>query len=453
MHIRCERCSTVYELDERVLPPGGAPVQCTRCQHVFHAFPPQAAGRTLPMFPAVPGEGVARPAPPFAGAPGPSAPRPGPHPAAPEPARQAPAPGGQSPPPARQVPAPAQQPPAPAAPAPPPPRRDRRSDTVTILVGQIRSRRLWKWLGPLLLLLAAGAGYGVFWHRSRQIDPTALARRQEGLHLLGRDDASSLARAGEVLAEASRLDPTLIQARADRAMALALLASDERERVAGLESRLQALDAERFRLDAEATEGWRQRQAGVIERMKALEEQIEPLRERTGRLSGEAFAELKALGRPHGDDPAVARALALYYALDGNREQASRVVRNARAGGQADPWLDLADGVSDVVAANSEVVRQQAVTRLAPLAASHPDLLRARMLLARAQADLGRTDAAVHTLDGVLEANAGHERARALKERLLEPPPVEPLRPAVPPLAPPPGRPGPLPRRPSGVAR
>jgi hypothetical protein len=145
---------------------------------------------------------------------------------------------------------------------------------VTILARQIRSGRLWKWLGPLLVLLAAGAGYGVFWHRSRQIDPAALARRQEGLRLLGRDDASSLARAGEVLAEASRLDPKLFQARADRALALTLLAADERERVAGLESRFQALDAERFRLEAEGTEGWLQRQAGVIDRMKTLKEQI-----------------------------------------------------------------------------------------------------------------------------------------------------------------------------------
>ncbi|HET6923892.1 MAG TPA: zinc-ribbon domain-containing protein [Anaeromyxobacteraceae bacterium] len=445
MHIRCERCSTVYELDEKILPPGGAPVQCTRCQHVFHAFPPQAAGRTLPMFPAVQGEGVARPSPPPAGVPGPSAPGPAPRQAAPAPARPAPAPARQSPQPAG--------PAAPAAPAPPPPRRDRRGDTVTILARQIRSRRLWKWLGPLLLLLAAGAGYGVFWHRSRQIDPAALARRQEGLRLLARDGGRDLEQAAQVLADASRLDPRLFQARADRALALTLLAADERERVAGLESRFRTLDAERLRLEAEGTEGWRQWQAGVIDRMKALEGQIEPIRGRAGQLSSEALGELKALGRSHGDDPAVARALALHHALDGNREQASRVVRDARAAGQADPWLDLADGVSDLVAASSELARQKAVARLAPLAAAHPELLRARMLLARAQVDLGRTDAAVTALDGVLEANAGHERARETKERLLAPPPVVPLRPAVSPEAPPPGRPGQLPRRPGGAAR
>ena len=54
MLIRCESCSTVYQLDESLLPPGGAPVQCTRCQHVFTAFPPQAAGQTQTAFPTVP---------------------------------------------------------------------------------------------------------------------------------------------------------------------------------------------------------------------------------------------------------------------------------------------------------------------------------------------------------------------------------------------------------------
>ena len=40
MRIRCERCATIYELDERRLPPHGALVKCTRCEHVFRAAPP-----------------------------------------------------------------------------------------------------------------------------------------------------------------------------------------------------------------------------------------------------------------------------------------------------------------------------------------------------------------------------------------------------------------------------
>ena len=47
MIIRCERCSTLYELDEGLLSPEGSAVQCTKCEHVFKAFPPRAAGRTL----------------------------------------------------------------------------------------------------------------------------------------------------------------------------------------------------------------------------------------------------------------------------------------------------------------------------------------------------------------------------------------------------------------------
>jgi predicted Zn finger-like uncharacterized protein len=37
--IRCEKCTTLYELDDKLLPPQGAPVQCSKCQHVFKAFP------------------------------------------------------------------------------------------------------------------------------------------------------------------------------------------------------------------------------------------------------------------------------------------------------------------------------------------------------------------------------------------------------------------------------
>jgi predicted Zn finger-like uncharacterized protein len=40
VRIRCERCATIYELDEKRLPPHGALVKCTRCDHVFRAAPP-----------------------------------------------------------------------------------------------------------------------------------------------------------------------------------------------------------------------------------------------------------------------------------------------------------------------------------------------------------------------------------------------------------------------------
>jgi len=130
----------------------------------------------------------------------------------------------------------------------------------------------------------------------------------------------------------------------------------------------------------------------------------------------------------------VERALAVYYALDGNAEQSARFVRNARLK-QSDPWVDLAEGAVDVTAADAPATRERAVARLGSLVVAHPDLLRARMLLARAQTDLGRTDAAVAALDGVVAANPDHERARRLKAELLTPPAPEAAPAAAPPAA------------------
>jgi predicted Zn finger-like uncharacterized protein len=43
VRIRCERCATIYELDEKRLAPHGALVECTRCGHVFRAAPTPGA--------------------------------------------------------------------------------------------------------------------------------------------------------------------------------------------------------------------------------------------------------------------------------------------------------------------------------------------------------------------------------------------------------------------------
>lgn len=59
MLIRCEKCATLYELDDNMLPPGGAPVQCSRCQYVFTAFPERRAEGGAAMS-APPREGGAR---------------------------------------------------------------------------------------------------------------------------------------------------------------------------------------------------------------------------------------------------------------------------------------------------------------------------------------------------------------------------------------------------------
>jgi len=325
--------------------------------------------------------------------------------------------------------------------------RDARADTIQMFAQRERSRSRWKWLGPLLAIVAGAGGYGAWQYQAGKIDPAALQKHQEGLSMLARDDEKSLERAAAVIGEGSRIDPRLFQAEADRALAMMLLSAGMREDAAGLEARFKALDAERLRLEAEKPEGWARRQAEVIEQMKPLKAELEPLQEKARSLGEQAYGLLKPLAREHGDDLAVERALAVYYALDGSAEQSSRFVRNARRAKPSDPWIDLAEGAVDVTAANSQATRERAVARLGPLVLAHPEILRARILLARAQIDLGRKDAAVATLDDVIAANPDHERARRLKAGLLTPPPPRPVPAAVPEKAPPPRKTGKLPRR------
>ena len=69
MRISCVKCSTLYELDERLIPPSGAPVQCTRCGHVFTAKPaPEPAPPKAPPSVA-PARAEAKPIPTTKGAP------------------------------------------------------------------------------------------------------------------------------------------------------------------------------------------------------------------------------------------------------------------------------------------------------------------------------------------------------------------------------------------------
>lgn len=58
MLISCEKCSTTYVLDDGLIPPGGAPVQCTRCGNIFTAKP--VSELTPPPASAMKGAGLAR---------------------------------------------------------------------------------------------------------------------------------------------------------------------------------------------------------------------------------------------------------------------------------------------------------------------------------------------------------------------------------------------------------
>ena len=182
MNIRCERCSTTYELDEALLAPEGLPVQCTRCQHVFTAVPPRTAGRTLIGVPAAPS-----PAPVAA------------HRAhAPEP------PGAGSSASGRQGPSiyrPSQQPSSPASAA----RAARaRRDTMGAFEARLKAGARLRWLVPLVAAAIGAVIVGAWMLLSAAVDPAATRRHSEAMALVALDDIESLEKAGRALEEILR---------------------------------------------------------------------------------------------------------------------------------------------------------------------------------------------------------------------------------------------------------
>jgi predicted Zn finger-like uncharacterized protein len=64
--IKCDKCGTVYDLDENMIPVQGAPVQCTKCHNVFMAYRPGMGPSPKPVpapAPAPPPPAVAAPPP------------------------------------------------------------------------------------------------------------------------------------------------------------------------------------------------------------------------------------------------------------------------------------------------------------------------------------------------------------------------------------------------------
>ena len=244
------------------------------------------------------------------------------------------------------------------------------------------SRLGQSWLLALPVFLALGCATGKVAGPS-PLHAAAASLQAQGLALAARDDAASLERARGLLDEAFRVEPGLYQARADRALVALLVAAALREEAARLASG------------------------------DALMQSGRDLRER-------ALDELRPLVREHAGDPAVARALAVYYGLDGDVTQTARLVERAREARSRDPWIDFAEEAAAVRSVSPDV----AVLRLASFAASHPGVLRARVMLARAQLDLSRTDDALVTLDEILATNPGHDVAQELKALALSPPPT-----------------------------
>ena len=459
MIIRCERCSTLYELDESLLSPEGSPVQCTRCQAVFTARPPLGQGRTLVGVPAATEAAQATTSPPTSTAT--SAPTStatstatAPPPAAP--ASTPTATGGPAPQPpprpkaARPSPA-VYRPPAPSSPSPAAVRGPAvRRDTVGAFEARLKaSLTLRKLALPLAALVVAAGLVGGWAVWRRRPDPEAGRLRAEAAARLAQDDTASLARAVELADAALAREPGQVGALADRALARVLSSAARVEELEPATERVESVRREQERLQREQQPGWEEAEKAAGEEVARLEADLAPRRKEAEALAAQGLADLEALARAPAGEAAAARGLAVAFALAGDGGQVARYAGLARAAGP-DPWADLAEAWLDL--RQNPAARDQAVQRLQQLITAHPELIRARYLLARAQAAAGRREEAEATLAGLLAANPRHERAQRLKGTLSVPAGALPA--APPPVAAAPATaPAPPPARPAEVRR
>jgi predicted Zn finger-like uncharacterized protein len=442
--IRCDRCSTLYELDDTLLAAEGSPVQCTRCEHVFTARPPgarppesadDASDETL----VEPTPRTAPQAPPQRTVPPPPVDEDDDVPDLP------PSSSGNAAPGSVRQPAPPQRwdrpgPPvyrpggtssaSPAVTRPPQIRRD----AVGAFEARLRRNARWRWLGPIIVLLVLAAVAAAWLLFSRRQGPVTERLRTEGLALVALDDSASLEQAVARFDEALRDAPKRREAEADRALAQVLRATALLEDGEALGARAAAaLAAEQAaRASAEASaEGTTSPAASPAPSPQLARLQAEA-RTRTARGKELAGAARQALEKLEADKVAVlevARALAVQHAAAGEREAAQRQLKTGRAESADDAWLGLAEATLDVRALD-RAGREHGVAELSTLATRHPELLRARYLLAAAQASLGRRSEAQAALESILAANPRHERAEALRAELARPP-AAPPRPAA----------------------
>jgi predicted Zn finger-like uncharacterized protein len=460
--IRCERCSTLYELEESLLSPEGSPVQCTRCEHVFTARPPRASELTviepLPGAPRADELALATAAasappvePPQGSARGSNGSPPANSPAPrPEPVEvRAAAPVGPRAP-ASCVPSrPAGSGPAVYRPAPGQAPMSRPPVLRTNPVGAFESRLRWsarlRWLVPAVAAGVLGLALGGWFLLSRRGGSRADGPRAEALLLLALDDDASVDAAIAKLDDVLRAAPELGSAEADRALALVLKAAALRDDAQALAARAAERAGELDRLRRDQAPGWEAAEQAIAAQLAALQADGRA-REESSRALDRVAAEALARVEKAGATLESGRAAANLEALQGLPEKLRTTASTWSAAGAEDPWLALATAAADA-RSDDAGARERGAATLAAVVERRPDILRARYLLARTQAALGKRAAAVATLDALLAANPRHERAAALRADLGRPAPAPPAPEAAPAIAAP-GNGATLPRKP-----
>jgi hypothetical protein len=232
-----------------------------------------------------------------------------------------------------------------------------------------------------VLALAAAVAFLAFGRQRGSRE--ASAKAGEAMEALLLDDDKALEQAAALFGEAARLAPAY---EADRAFALLLRGSAQQD----LAERLEPLS--------------RAEPALVAEREAFLRE--------GARLVQEGSADARAAWERAPDDLAALRAMALSAALTSGNP--ARWLEGAQRKASSDPLVAVAAAVAALAGGRSGEAQDHAVAALTVARTAQPRLLRARVDAAALALDRRDLAPARQELQGVLEANPKHERAKRL---------------------------------------
>jgi predicted Zn finger-like uncharacterized protein len=393
VQIACEKCGTHYVLDDGLVPPGGAPVQCSRCGHVFTAnaaVPAKAATQFLE-----------KPA---------SAPLPPPRAATEVFGASATGPKGRSPtqvfgslPTERK----ATQPFGFAAAEPPPQKVAKGGDWTLLLV-------------CALLMGVVGTFALKVWNQ-HQADVKERKRDEveRAFLLVRRDDASARARSIEALEGLSHQPPVRVEAQADLVVALALARDDARVAKGSLEEKGEIFQARIARLEQErAPNDWETRVNALLEQLTLLKHEREAFSAQETASQDRASAAYQVLpaaqaNAADADKAAVVRARAVYEAIAGSSEAVALIERYRRMN-VPDGWAEVALAEYALNARGVPETLQEARKGLNEVISRDSTFLRAYVLLARISLREKKWDLAASALDIIVLLNPAHTLAQKL---------------------------------------
>jgi len=475
VQIQCEKCSTTYAVEDGLIPPGGAPVQCTKCGNLFTAYPsppePKGPSKTVMMF--SPGQAAAAPPPARVPTPAPipaAAPAPRPAQAAPEapaPVRPALAPTLASPPPPAKAassdlaptvaspildPNAARETPAPVRPGKLTQQFFTKGDSVdraheaaskgeasrkpgqtqifsaaADLEEQLaRKSRLGLMMGLGVVALLLGA---IFFSLilpdllgPKGSDAASVKAHARAMENIRRDDGQSLALAQKSLGSVVTRKPDYADAMADRSLALGFLAGQKSLQTDRLRASYEALERQVNALGRRKEQAdWAQQANDKIAEMKKIRAEYDPLAKEAQALGVESLALAQAALKADPASAAALRALGFNAAELGDAEKEGKLLKSyVKVVGKPDGWAELMEGELAAAGKPSEAKRTAGKAHLATVLKRDPGLIRAYFLLSKLDA-AARDELALKVDVSVLAgANPTHDGAAQLLAALQE---------------------------------